>query len=246
MNKNYFAVVIGNEIYTNEIKVKYAANDAKVVYKYFSSTIGIPSENIRYLENATFGQMWNEITWLNSVTKAYHGNVKLFFYYAGHGVPNEQSKNAYLLPSDGNASLSQTSVLLDDLYSKLTEHKPQIATVFIDACFSGGARDGMLVEARGVKIKPKLDVMNGNIVVFSAASNDETAYPYDDKKHGLFTYFMLKKLKDTKGELSYQELSEYLTNNVSQTSIVRNNKTQTPTVFTSNEFMNNWKILKIK
>jgi hypothetical protein len=35
----------------------------------------------------------------------------------------------------------------------------------------------------------------GNMVVFSAAQGDETAYPNNDEKHGMFTYFLLKKLQ---------------------------------------------------
>ena len=63
----------------------------------------------------------------------------------------------------------------------------------MDACFSGSRREnGMIVSARGVAIKPKKDIVTGNVVVFSAADGSETAYPYKEKGHGLFTYFLLK------------------------------------------------------
>ena len=68
----------------------------------------------------------------------------------------------------------------------------------------------MLATARGVAIKPKASTPGGNVIVFSAATGDETAYPYDEKGHGLFTYFLLKKLQENKGNVTLGELSAYL------------------------------------
>jgi hypothetical protein len=245
-NKNYFAVIIGNENYKNEIKVNYAIYDAKSVSEYFSRTLGIPEINIHYIGDATYGQMLSEIEWLNNVSNAFNGNVRLFFYYAGHGIPNEQTRSAYLLPIDGNSSITQTAIKVEYLYDKLAISHPELATVFIDACFSGAARDGILAEGRGIKIQPKEDILKGNLVVFSAASGDETAYPYLEKQHGLFTYFLLKKIKESKGDVSYAELSEFINTNVNQQSIILNQKNQTPRTNISSELTQDWKRLKLR
>jgi hypothetical protein len=245
-NSNYFAVIIGNEDYKNEIKVNYAINDAKSIYEYFSKTLGIPSNNIRRVENATYGQMLSEIEWLNNISKAFNGKVKLYFYYAGHGIPSEQTKSSYLLPVDGNSAINQTALKTEELYSKLIQHSPQLVTIFLDACFSGAARDGMLVDGRGVTIKPKKDALVGNIVVFSASSDDETAFPYREKQHGLFTYFLLEKIRESKGDVTYVDLSEYIKTNVNQQSIIINQKNQTPQTNTSLELNENWRTYKIK
>ena len=74
--------------------------------------------------------------------------------------------------------------------------------MFLDACFSGGGRDQGLLAARGVKIKPKEESFLGNMVVFASSSGEEKSLPYEEKQHGLFTYFLLKKLKETKGMLA--------------------------------------------
>jgi hypothetical protein len=84
------------------------------------------------------------------------------------------------------------------------------------------------------------------MVVFSAASGEETAFPYKEKQHGLFTYFLLKKLQETKGDVSYQALSNYIIDNVRQQSVVVNQKSQTPQVNTSQEMESIWKTLKLK
>ena len=119
--------------------------------------------------------------------------------------------------------------------------------VFMDACFSGSQRgNGMLASARGVAIRAKAQAPQGNMVVLSAAQGDETAYPYKEKGHGLFTYYLLKKLQNTKGNCSMKELGEYVKQEVSRRSIVTNQKSQTPVVSFSNQIADTWQNLKLK
>ncbi len=163
-------------------------------------------------------------------------------------MPDEQSKSAYLLPVDGSSQNPQTAVKLADVYGKLTEFPSISVTVFLDACFSGAAREqnSMLADGRGVKIKPKNDLLTGNLVVFSAATGVETAFPYTEKQHGMFTYFMLKKLQETKGNVTLNDLRSYITTNVTQQSVVVNKKSQTPQVNTSMQVQNTWQTSKLK
>ena len=87
----------------------------------------------------------------------------------------------------------------------------------------------MDTEARGVIIVPRDEAPVSNMVIFSACSGDETAYPYKNQKHGLFTYFLLKKLQEDKGKTTYKQLAEYISKNVKQQSIRLQGKIQTPT-----------------
>lgn len=246
-NDKAFVVIIANENYQKEVKVQYAANDGKVFKDYCEKTMGIPSINVHFTLDASFGNMRSEIKWISDVAAAFNGQAKIIFYYAGHGMPNEADKSAYLLPVDGFSSDFETAIKLDDLYDRLTASPSQSVTVILDACFSGSIRDnGMLANARSVKIIPKANEMKGNLIVFSAAMGDQTAYPYKEKQHGLFTYFLLKKLQETKGNVDYQTLSNYLIQNVNQQSIVVNQKSQTPQVKTSSQVQNTWQTFRLK
>jgi hypothetical protein len=113
-------------------------------------------------------------------------------------------------------------------------------TVFLDACFTGGGRDAGLLSVRGVKIKPKEEVALGNMVVFAATSDDQSALPYKENQHGMFTYFLLKKLQETKGTVTYGELEEYLKSSVSIESLRVNYKPQDPKVNVSIQAKNTW------
>ena len=246
-NVKTFVVIFANENYQEVAPVEYAQNDGETFRKYCNQVLGIPAKNIHMRKNATKNNMIAELAWIKDVADAFNGEAKFIVYYAGHGVPDEKSNTAYLLPVDGLATNTATAYSLAEFYKELSHLKAANITVFMDACFSGSQRgDGMLASARGVVIKPREEAPAGNMVVFSAAQGDETAYPYKEKEHGLFTYFLLKKLRDTKGDCTLQELGDYIQMNVRQQSIVVNNKKQTPGVSASQQLSDNWKTMKLK
>lgn len=246
-NSKTFAIIIGNEKYIQVSEVPYAANDAKIFAEYCQKTLGLPVVNIRMYDNATFGTMVSAMEDIKRIADVYNGDIKVIFYYAGHGVPNEATKDAFLLPVDANGQNTDVCYPVSRLYKELGELGAKNVTVFMDACFSGSQRgEGMLASARGVALKAKASAPKGNMVVFSAATGDETAFPYREKGHGLFTYFLLKKLRDTKGDCTLGELGEYIQTNVRQQSVVVNRKSQTPTVVPSTTIAGNWKGIKLK
>ena len=204
-------------------------------------------DNIHIRKDATLNNIKAELSWMQQVAKAYNGQANFIVFYAGHGVPDEKSSAAYLLPIDGKGTILETGYSLAKFYETLGNMPAERVTVFMDACFSGSKRgDGMLASARGVAIKAKPQAPKGKMVVFSAAQGDETAYPLKDKEHGLFTYFLLKKLKDTNGNVTYGELGSYIAEQVSRKSIVVNSKSQTPCVTPSAGMVEDWQTMKLK
>lgn len=245
--ENTFAVIIGNEKYHDEANVPFAENDARIFSEYCYKTLGISSNHIRLLTNAGYNDIRKSINWLRDGMDAYGGKGRVIFYYAGHGLPNERNQSACLLPVDGIARDLESAYPLEKLYAALGEMPAQSVTVFLDACFSGTKRDGeMMFSARGVAIKVKASVPQGKMVVFSAAQGDETAYPYTMQKHGLFTYYLLKKLQETNGSVTLGELSTYITAEVKRKSFDVNNKMQTPTVFASPSMTSSWMTMKLR
>lgn len=212
-----YVLAIGNEDYSSyqmsldkEANVPFATNDADVFAKYCEKTLGIPIANISVLKNATLGQMGQAISKLEKLAEIGKGNAELIFYYAGHGLPNEETKESYLIPVDVSGSNLTSGIRLNELYSRLGKFPTKKVTVFLDACFSGGSRDGQLVALRSVRIKPKDETINGNMIVFTSSSGTESSAAYKEKGHGMFTYYLLKKLMESKGEVTYKEMNDYL------------------------------------
>ena len=241
-----YALIIANENYEFVDNVDYALHDGEIFKEYCIKTLGIPERQILYAKNATSGMMNGEIEKLVKLANIDEG-ANIIVYYCGHGIPDENTNEAYLIPVDGKGANIVTCYSLNKLYSTLSATKAANITYFLDACFTGSNREGsMLVAARGVAREAKKEVLNGNTVVFAAASQDETAMAYKEKTHGMFTYFLLKKLQDTKGDVTYGELAEYIKKNVQKESILVNDKSQSPNIATSVAVTESWSNMTLK
>ena len=197
INENAIAVVLGIEKYRNVGNVSFASRDASIVKEYFNKTLGIPIDNIYFKLNGevTKGEMEKIFGgWLQNRVDE---NTSVYVYYAGHGAPSED-QNAYLIPNDGDPNYAEvTGYSLNKIYNQLEKLPTNKITVFIDACFSGQDREQKLLikDARGLGIKTKPSTIPDKLNVFSASSNDQVSSGWPDKKHGLFTYYMLKGIQ---------------------------------------------------
>lgn len=244
-NDRTFVVILANENYNTESRVEYAHNDGEVFSRYCNKALGIPESNIRVVFDATLNNIRAQVDWLSKVGEAYGGDARLMFYYAGHGIPDESSKEAYILPVDGYGSNVATGYKLSELYAQLSAIPSSSTLVFLDACFSGATRDDQkLASVRGISVRVKKEVPQGNLVIFSAAQGDETALSYNEQGHGMFTYFLLKKLQETGGNVSLGDLSDYVTDQVRKMSVVTKSKPQTPTV-SAGVSISDWRSIKL-
>lgn len=242
-----YALIIGNEDYRSyqpdletESNVPFAVSDARIFKEYVCKTLGVPEGNIKYFENAGSTLMRREISRLSKLIQSKDGSAEIIFYYAGHGFPNEKTRTKYLVPVDvTGAEVQQGGVPLDTLYSELTRYPSSRITVFLDACFSGGGRQEGLVSARSVRLVTRDNVLSGNIVVFSACTAEQEALQYKEQGHGMFTYFLLKTLQESKGQITYSDLFNKVSNEVKTTSIWIH-KGQTPTIQTGQGISKDW------
>lgn len=246
-NINRFALVIGNEEYTkyqptlqSEMNVTFARNDALVIKDYLIRMLGFPSENVYLLLDATAGEMSQKIDLLTKLAIRTGKDAELLFYYAGHGLPDESTRTPYLIPVDVNGANLTPAIKLSDVYKKFGETGCSRVTVILDACFSGGGRESGLLASRAVKIRPLEGALSGKMVVFSGAKGDQSAMPYRAEKHGLFTFFFLKKLKETSGNITYSAMADYLTRTIPLESLKINQKEQEAVVNVSGEAAMEW------
>jgi len=250
--KNTYALIIGNEDYKSrqnglkiEQNVDFALNDAIIFSQYCEKTLGIPNNQIKLLKNATSAEISRGLAWITRLSQLDEGKAKLIFYYSGHGLPHEKTKEAYLIPVDVSGSDIEYGIKIADVYKKLTKNPAKQITVLLDACFSGGARNQGLIAMKGIKVRPNKNIITGNMVVFSSSTGNESSAVYRPKQHGYFTYYLLKKLKDSKGEINYLDLSNYIINNVSKEAGLYG-KLQTPQVNVSVKVENEWQLWKFK
>ncbi|HPK53738.1 MAG TPA: caspase family protein, partial [Smithellaceae bacterium] len=137
--KNAIALVIGIGKYREEKipAIKYAVRDAEVVAKYFEYLGGIPKTNIQILtdEKASKSDIQAYIEdWL---PRRVHDDSVVFVYYAGHGAPGGQEKDAYIVPYEGQPDFPSQLYSLRKMYDSLGKLKAKNVIVMLDSCFSG-------------------------------------------------------------------------------------------------------------
>jgi hypothetical protein len=252
-NPNKFAIVIGNEDYSSrqsnlssESNVQYAVSDAKVFKDYLIKTLGYEDKNVFLLTDATASEIRQKLNTIVEIFKRINpSESEVVFYYAGHGFPDEVTKTPYLIPVDVSVSNLASAIKLTEVTEELAKTNAKRITLFLDACFTGEGRNAGLLAARTARIKPKSLVVKGNMMVFSASSSDQTALPYREQKHGMFTYFLLKKLQESKGEVKYSELFNFVKSNVAIES-TRSIKPQDPEWIISPDIQDNWENWKFR
>lgn len=243
-NDMTYAVIIANENYMNKNipSVPFAENDGRVFAEYCHKVLGLPKDNIRECYNATFSQIREQLNYLSNRTKINPDELNIIFYYSGHGTLDYADRSSYLLPVDASGTDMESCYSLNKICEQFDEMPAQKVTMFLDACFTGETRseERLIQGARFVTYDPEDVVAKGNTVVFSATSEKQISLPYDEQGHGFFTYYLLKSLQETQGNISYKELAERLKKNVNSKALDKKNKNQTPTVKASPSLGDSW------
>lgn len=229
-DENLFAFIFATENYTHLQGADYAINDGKVFADYCKKTLGVPEKNVRYYEDATFGNVIGAIKKMQDIADVYEGDAKFIIYFSGLGATDQQTGQRYLLPSDGTLqTLATTGYSVGELQKVLNGMKTAKTLVILDVPFSNVDRNGkMLASARGVAIKTKPMDAQGNADIWISSQGDETAFASKDYGHGLFTFSLLQQLHTTKGNQPLDALFNGASQWVSKQSLQLFDKVQTP------------------
>jgi len=235
-NKKSYAIVIGIEHYRQKLpRADFAVHDAQTVTEYLANTMGFPEENIITLLNEHAAKSDLEKYFEKWLPNNAGPGSSVFVYYSGHGAPNLSSGDAYLVPFDGDPSyIDQTGYSLARMYGALGKLPAAEVFVVVDSCFSGaGGRSVLAKGARPLVMDLKAASVPRNITVLSASSGEQISMSYDEKGHGLFTYFFLKGIKAgavmrEDGLLDVVSLYAYVKPQVQSISRKKYNNEQTP------------------
>jgi len=238
---NAYAILVGVEQYREKLpKADFAMRDAKIMAEYLTKMMGYQDKNVAVLlnERATKSDLEKYLEqWLpNRVEK----NDSVFVYFSGHGAPNTKSREAYLVPYDGDPSfLEKTGYPVKRLQEHLAALPAQEVIVMLDSCFSGaGGRSvvGKGMRPMGLEVQQSLTV-SGRTVLLAASAGDQVSSTYEEKGHGLLTYFFLKGLRgdadqNKDGTIELVELYDYVKPQVERVARRDFNNDQTPQLVT--------------
>ena len=241
VQENTFALIVANQNYS-DFSAPFAINDGKIFQQYCLRTLGIPQSNIMYYEDASINNLNKALERISDLAEVYEGDASFIFYYSGQGF-SDPVGNPYLLASDSQLDLvSQTAYSVEQLYRLIGSLELQSAVLLIDAGFNNELRDGKPMKAKqGHPVKVKTPPVVGKTAVIIATSENETAFAYPEQIHGLFTYFLCQKLQQSKGNVTLQELYDYIHKNTEATSYSLFARKQLPKI-EFNQKINNKKI----
>jgi hypothetical protein len=248
---NSIALVLGVENYYELPIAPYAKKDAETVGKYFKDVLHV-GEVVTLTDKDVSGFFFEkyfnpEVGILSR--KIVKGETELFVYYSGHGIPDKDGKETYIVPFDGSADRPEKTggYSLNNLFLSLSKLEAKNVTIILDACFSGATRQSETYAMNnltsekgvGVKIKPLAErpwETNPSFRVLTSSSGSETSLGYDQAQVGLFTYYLCLGLqgeadKNMDKKLTIEELMQYINLNVPETARKLKGTPQTPNFF---------------
>jgi WD40 repeat protein len=205
-NENRIALIIGNENYKDfNTKVDFAGNDARIFKEYASKLLGVEQDNLFYLQDASAADMRSAIEKVKKLTGLMNGRAEVIVYYSGAVFVDDYFRDEYLLPVDLRTNKLDEYYTLQNILNTLSDPKHASITAFID-----GTR---LFESRLKPLNtgksPRSFYLYGNTTLFKATTGSQSAAGSEKLKHGLFTYYLLKKYKNDKLPTELNKLAIY-------------------------------------
>src|SRR5262245_15005568 len=242
-NPNQWALLIGVGDYPgNTVDLKYPGADARSIKDLLISSAGFAENHVRLLTDdgagearATKQNVFDAID--QYLAPRVQPGHEIIIFLAGHGIVDGVGAQAksYFLPVDtdiqSKETVARTAIDMEELISKLSALKASQFTLFYDACredpspgrgFKGNpltdvtARILTLTPTRVQQSRPQAPAPTS--VVFYACQIGERAFESSQLQHGVFTYYILRGLRELAnrpdGRVEAGQLAGYLSENV--------------------------------
>lgn len=240
--ENYHGLIIAVENYhddKNISPVDYALNDAE---QFLQSIIelGCRSENFEYLvgDRATKTAILQKI---KQVSRNAQRGDTIILYYAGHGFYSS-GKNLISSVDTFLNSLDSTTIEIEEVLSLLEKSQSKKIIGFLDCCHSGinfsTSERSPVREFSTDELKWQYNHAE-HLIIFASCKDDEKSQGDIQRKHGVWSYFLIEALKGNVPEiyenklLFSDSLQSYLLDNTFHRvkAITNSKKTQTPVKF---------------
>jgi Caspase domain len=227
------AIVIGIETYRSGVpKASGAERDAALFADYAEKTLGLSRGNIRLLTSSDATRSSIDAIVDEWLTKNADPSAELFFFFAGHGAPDTDSGEGYLVPWDADPKyIKSQGIPVNALVARLAKARAKQTYAFIDACFSGSGSRSVLAEGTRPLVRVKALATPGSVALLTASGSAETT-GVAASGHGLFSHHLLAGLNgradaDRDGAITLEEVAAYTKAHV-RDDAARDNREQNP------------------
>ncbi len=194
---------------------------------------GLPAANVHLATDdpATRTDIQQHLVWLKSSVPP---GGPAYFFFSGHGSPNESDGSAYIVPYDASVTaVSATSIALSDATATLSASKAKDVTMLVDACFSGAGGRSVLPKGARPLVRVREADPTPNLALFASATGAQISGPSLDGTMGLFTKYVVEGIAtgqadgDGDGQLTLRELADRVSPRVSREA-KKSQRDQTP------------------
>src|SRR2546421_5570570 len=202
------AVVVGineykDEKYRHKARLSFASSDAEKIASLLQISTIFTAEKVMLLTNeeATRKKVRESLD-TTFTRRPSDSNTIALFYFAGHGIVNQNDKRISLCCHDVDfADPESGGIRLNDIYEWIASTSAECVIVILDACFSGGIVVGpvghLSAAQQALQAIETLRYPEGKTVaLFAACGSDEAARERKSLEHGIFTYELLRGWRD--------------------------------------------------
>ncbi len=140
---DYYALIIGNNAYTNLPPLSTAVHDANALAGLLASRYGFHTE---VLVNVTRAEIMRALA---RYRRLLGSDDNLLVFYAGHGMIDDEAEEGYWLGVDASLKDEASWVANSTIASTLRAMKAKHVIVVSDSCYSGALTRGISVSPAG-------------------------------------------------------------------------------------------------
>ena len=228
-----WAIMIGISQYHESLgTLKYSVNDCRRLAEVLTTgDDAFPTDHVLVLaddEAAARKPTYANIhSWLASWLAQPDEDDTVVVFFAGHG--REMDGKCYIVPCDASLqTIHVTGIPVPYVQGLLNRCRARQKVLILDACHSGAGRDVATMAAPMMK---SLSAGKG-IYTLSSCDVDELSHEWDEKKQGVFSYYLAEALSgsclpDAHGRITAEAVYDWVFSRV-QTWARGNRCSQTP------------------
>lgn len=181
------ALIVGIDNYPSPDELNGCVNDAAEMRKVLEKNEN-GSSNFDVISLTSDEEPVNSNTLFDSLSELFSGDAETaVFYFAGHGIINEESDAGFLATQDGRKP--NWGVSLSEILNMANSSYPRIksSVIILDCCNSGFAG-----EVSGLGRSSKVSIIGNGVTILTACEREGAALETDGQ--GTFTSILLDGL----------------------------------------------------
>ncbi|MDO9117436.1 MAG: caspase family protein [Nitrospira sp.] len=213
---NTYLISIGIGSYRDQqlLPRKFASLDAEMVSNYFQALGGVPSSNVRLLQDWKALRPDIDEALLDWLPPHMSKDAVVIVYFAGQALVNHTG-DVLLVPYEGSPTATSRLYPLKDLEAALARLKAKQTILLFDGMVSRLHSDPKIKN-----LPPRWDSAGSSMIRIISSDSLSKGLEDDKHRHGLMTYYLLRALRgesdsNRDGSVTLAEVAAYVSQKVS-------------------------------